>query len=251
MRRNDRLRSTLRANTYSEETLADELGVDRKTVQRWVTQGRTPHRNTAQRAANLLNVPADWLWPELEQPRSGPNPSEVIALYPHRFETPKHLWFDLIVGAQQQIDLFANASLFLPEENPEAISIIKHKATNGTKVRILMGDPDSPAMELRGREERLFDAIPARIRMALAYYRPLTDVPGIEFHLHQTSLYNSIFRFDNQMLVNQHVYGTYGYMAPILHLRSVENCDLFDTYARSFELVWSEESYPIPNRPTS
>jgi len=31
------------------------------------------------------------------------------------------------------------------------------------------------------------------------------------FHLHQTALYNSIFRYDDQMLVNQHIYGTYGY----------------------------------------
>ncbi len=156
----------------------------------------------------------------------------------------------MLVGAQQQIDLFANASLFLPEENPEAINIIKHKSENGVMVRILMGDPDSPAMELRGREERLFSAIPARIRMALAYYRPLSDVPSIEFRLHQTALYNSIFRFDNQMLVNQHIYGTYGYLAPILHLRRIEGCSFFDTYVRSFELVWQEESYPVNDRDT-
>lgn len=246
--RNDRLESSLRANTYSEELLADELGVDRKTVQRWITQGRTPHRNTAGRAAKLLNVPVDWLWPDLEQPKNGPNPSEMVALYPHRSEIPKHLWLDLIVSAQQNIDLFANASLFLPEENPESINIIKHKAANGVTVRILMGDPNSPVMELRGREERLFDAIPARIRMALAYYHPLIDAPGVEFRLHQTALYNSIFRFDDQMLVNQHIYGTYGYLAPILHLRRVEGCDFFDTYMRSFELIWVEESYAIENR---
>lgn len=58
---NDRLRSTLRANGYSEADLADELGVDPKTVQRWVTQGRVPHRTTAHRAAKLLAVPAKWL----------------------------------------------------------------------------------------------------------------------------------------------------------------------------------------------
>jgi len=245
---NDRLESSLRANTYSEELFADELGVDRKTVQRWITQGRTPHRNTAGRAAKLLNVPADWLWPDLERSKNGPNPSEMVALYPHRSETPKHLWLDLIISAQQNIDLFANASLFLPEENPESINIIKHKAANGAKVRILMGDPGSPVMALRGREERLFDAIPARIRMALAYYHPLIDAPGVEFRLHQTALYNSIFRFDDQILVNQHIYGTYGYLAPILHLRRVEGCDFFDMYMRSFELIWEEESYAIENR---
>jgi hypothetical protein len=170
---------------------------------------------------------------------------QVVAFYPHRADTPKSLWMNLLVSAQENIDLFANASLFLPEENPEAIEIIKKKATGGTKVRILLGDPDHPAMELRGREERLFEAIPGRIRMALAYYRPLVDVEGIQFRLHGTSLYNSIFRYDDQMLVNQHIYGTYGYMAPILHLRKVTGADLFDTYMKSFELIWREESYSI------
>lgn len=176
---------------------------------------------------------------------------QVVAFYPHRADTPKKLWMDLLVRAQEEVALFANASLFLPEENPEAIEILRAKAASGVRVRILLGDPDNPAMELRGREERLFEAIPGRIRMALAYYRPLVDVEGIEFRLHGTSLYNSIFRYDDQMLVNQHIYGTYGYIAPILHLRKVAGGDLFETYMKSFELVWSEDSYNIPAKETA
>lgn len=176
------------------------------------------------------------------QPR-GNVPAELVALYPHRADTPKALWLELLRGAVANIDLFANASLFLPEENPDAIAILKDKAVHGVRVRILLGDPETAAMELRGCEERLFEALVGRIKMALAYYRPLAGVDGVEFRLHGTSLYNSIFRYDDQMLVNQHIYGTYGYIAPILHLRKAPGCDLFDTYMRSFDLVWSEESY--------
>lgn len=86
------------------------------------------------------------------------------------------------------------------------------------------------------------EGIPGRVRMALAYYRPLMDVEGITFHLHRTTLYNSIYRFDDQMMVNQHAFGTYGYMAPILHLRKIDSGDLFALYERSFEMAW-EESY--------
>lgn len=174
-------------------------------------------------------------------------PHDVVALYAHRADTPNNLWLDLLVGAQENIDLFANASLFLPEDNPEAIAIIKDKACNGTRVRILLADPSAPAMELRGREERLFEGIPGRIKMAHAYYRPLIGTDGVEFKVHGTSLYNSIFRYDDQMLVNQHLYGTYGYVAPILHLRKHPSSDLFDTYMRSFELVWEEEAYDLPD----
>jgi len=239
---NDRLRSSLRSNEHTVATFGEELGVDPKTVQRWITQDRVPHRGTAIRAARLLNVPAAWLWPELDDVQRGNNSSEFVAFYPHRSETPKHLWLDLLLAAREQIDVVAYASLFLPEENPEAIQILEHKARTGTKIRIALGDPASPEVVLRGKEERLYEGLVGRVQMALAYYRALCDVPGIEFHLHRTTLYNSIFRYDDQMLVNQHVYGTYGYVAPILHLRRVEGGDLFGTYAKSYDRIW-EESY--------
>ncbi len=240
---NGRLRATLHANGYTDESFADELGVNPKTVQRWVTHDRTPHRATAYKAAKLLDVPSTWLWPALASGPANQAVNEVVAFYPHRAETPKQLWLDLLTSAKKQIDLFADAALFLPEDNPESIDIIRYKAGSGVAVRILLGDPDTPEMELRGKEERLYDALIGRIRMALAYYRPLAAVDGVAFHLHRTALYNSIFRYDDQMLVNQHIYGTYGYIAPILHLRRVEGADLFDTYMRSFEFVW-EQSYP-------
>lgn len=239
---NDRLRSTLHSKHYSTDTFAEELGVDVKTVQRWLTTSRTPHRNTAYRASKLLDVPASWLWPQLEETTTGTNSNEVVAFYPRRSETPKNLWLDMLLSARHQLWLMAYASLFLPEENPEAIELIKHKAANGVEVKIALGDPESPEAKLRGREERLYEAIPGRIRMALAYYRPLIQAEGVQFHLHRTTLYNSIFRFDDQMLINQHIYGTYGYMAPILHLRKLDGGDLFNTYVKSFDRVW-EESY--------
>jgi hypothetical protein len=83
---------------------------------------------------------------------------QVVKFYPHRSDTPKKLWMDLLVQAQEEISLFVNASLFLSEENPEAIGILGAKAASGVRVRILLGDPENPAMELREKEERLFEA---------------------------------------------------------------------------------------------
>jgi transcriptional regulator with XRE-family HTH domain len=240
---NDRLRSTLRSTGFSESALAEELGVDPKTVQRWITKGRSPHRLTATRAAKILDVPAEWLWPDLENAETGVGGGEVVHFYPHRAQVPRNVWLDLVVGAKRQIDFIAYASLFMGEENPEAIQIMKHKAASGVRIRIGLGDPDTPEIALRGREERMPEGIPGRIRMALAYYRPLVGVPSVTFNLHRTTLYNSIYRFDDQMMINQHAYGTYGYMAPILHLRKVEGADLFAMYERSFDMAWAE-SYP-------
>jgi transcriptional regulator with XRE-family HTH domain len=239
---NERLRSTLLESDYDERALADELGLDPKSVQRWVTRDITPRRTTAHRAAKLLGVPSSWLWPDLEADRESASQAEVVTLYPHRSEVPRHLWLDLLTATSRRVWLYANASLFLPEDNPESISIIRSKAEDGLEVRVLMADPDSPECTKRGVEERLFDAIPARVRMALTYYAPLAGVSGVEFRLQQETLYNSIFVYDDDMLINQHVYGMYGYMAPVLHLRRMENGDFFDMYIRSFERVWDVSS---------
>ncbi|GAA1874314.1 DUF5919 domain-containing protein [Myceligenerans crystallogenes] len=233
---NERLRTAMVTAGLSEQELADRVGVDPKTVQRWVTQERLPHRRTAIQAARALGVDVEALWPTDQS--TGQVPDELVALYPHRSAVPKTLWFDVLEQAEREIGLMAYASLFLPEENPEAIGLLRAKARDGVRVRIALGDPDSPEARLRGEEEQLYEAIPARIAMAIAYYRPLFDQAGIEFRLHRTTLYNSIFVFDDQMLINQHIYGTYGYIAPILHLQRKPGNDMFDTYARSFERVW-------------
>ncbi|MFI9561439.1 helix-turn-helix domain-containing protein [Nonomuraea endophytica] len=241
---NERLRAALLASSFTEEALAAHLGIDPKSVQRWITRDVVPRRTTAHGAAQALNAPLAYLWPELAVDPPTASEAEIVRLYPHRSATPRQLWLDLLSRASTHVWLFANASLFLPEDNPESVSMLMDKASAGLSVRIMMGDPDTPEMALRGVEEQLYDAIPGRIRMALAYYSPLIDVPGIEFRLHRTSLYNSIFRYDDEMLINQHIYGTYGYIAPILHLKRIDGGDFFDTYLRSFERVW-ESAYPI------
>ena len=241
---NERLRATLLESEYEERSLADELGLDHKSVQRWITRDITPRRTTAHRAAKLLGVSASWLWPELETDRESASHAEIVTLYPHRSEVPRHLWLDLLTGSDRRVWLYANASLFLPEDNSDSIDVIRRKAETGLDVRILMADPDSPECVKRGVEERLFDAIPARVRMGLSYYAPLADVPGVQFRLQSETLYNSIFAYDDEMLVNQHIYGMYGYMAPILHLRRMEGADFFDMYIKSFERVW-EISSPV------
>jgi hypothetical protein len=55
-----------------------------------------------------------------------------------------------------------------------------------------------------GRSEGIGDAMPAKIRNALTLYRSVAKLENVEIRLHQTVLYNSIYRADDQLLVNQH-----------------------------------------------
>lgn len=74
------------------------------------------------------------------------------------------------------------------------------------------------------------------------HYRPLASEPGIEIRTHGTTLYNSLYRADDEIMVNAHVWGVNAYAAPVWHLRSGGSGGggggMFGTYEDSFEAVW-------------
>jgi hypothetical protein len=71
------------------------------------------------------------------------------------------------------------------------------------------------------------------------HYRPLTGTPGIDVRTHGTTLYNSLHRADDQVIVNAHVFGVNAYAAPVWHLRRHGSGGMFDTYATGFDAVWA------------
>lgn len=78
----------------------------------------------------------------------------------------------------------------------------------------------------------------AKIRNALAMCRPLLSIENAEIRFHRTVLYNSIYRADDQLLVNMHLYGLPVAHAPVWHLRKVAGGEVATAYLESFELVW-------------
>jgi hypothetical protein len=62
---NLRLRTLLDSYEHSRAWFAGELGVDPKTVERWITTGRNPYPRLAHKAARLLGAQVCDLWPTL------------------------------------------------------------------------------------------------------------------------------------------------------------------------------------------
>jgi hypothetical protein len=239
---NERLRDALATAGLTTMDAAETVGVDAKTVERWVTQGRTPYARHRGKLAALVELSESYLWPTAVPPERQAKiaESEIVAAYPHRRTIPTGLWDELLDRASDRIDVLVHAGQFLAEQH-DVVSLLGEKARAGVTVRVNFGRPGSEAVELRSEEEGLGpDVLAARIRYGLAAYRPLREVAGVEFRFHETTLYNSIFRFDEQMIVNMHVYGVAGAHAPALHLRKLGPGDLFDTYARSFVDVWNK-----------
>jgi hypothetical protein len=105
---------------------------------------------------------------------------------------------------------------------------------------MLLGDPSSALVAQRGEEEGIGPTtVSAKVRNALSFLRPLATEGLIEVRLHDTTLYNSIYRFDTHMLVNGHVWGANAYGSPVLHLRQVQGGSLFGGYAKSLDAVWA------------
>jgi hypothetical protein len=236
---NDRLRTALMAHGLLVEHVAAQVRVDPKTVQRWLA-GRTPHTRHRWAVAALVGEDEGYLWPTAASPRApSSTQAELLALYSHRSDIPVGLWHELLEQAQHEIAILVYAAPFLPEQHLDLIDLLRAKATGGGRIRIALGDPNSYKLLERGAEEQFGIGIQDRVHLALRHYAPLQDCPGVEVHVHGTTLYNSIYRFDDRMLVNTHVWGLSAYSAPVLHLRRLGAGGVFDTYARSFEAVWA------------
>jgi lambda repressor-like predicted transcriptional regulator len=242
---NERLRAALLERGVSIAELATAIEVDPKTVERWITKGRAPYRKHRYAVAAHLGMDEGYLWPEAltrEQVASA-SESEIVTVYPHRWAVPRDAWGRLFAQAQHEIGILVYSGLFLADD-AGIVRMLGEKAGAGARVRILLGDPDSDEVAQRGADEGIDDGMAAKIRNVLVLYRPIRWLDGVEIRLHRTVLYNSIYRGDDQLLVNTHVYGTPAGNAPVLHLRKVVGGDMVSTYVDSFERVW-EQARPV------
>jgi hypothetical protein len=192
--------------------------------------------------ACALKADENYLWPgSVDESRTmSASREELVTLYCHRGAVPRDLWLGMVNQAEESVDLLAYAALFLWDSSPELAALLAGRARDGTRVRLLVGDPQGDAVRRRGEEEAIGDGLAARIRLALTYLRELIDTPGVELRFHDTALYNSIFRFDNDVLVNTHVYGAPAAHSPVIHYRRLAGGRLFSHYLTSFERVWAE-----------
>ncbi|MDA0632240.1 XRE family transcriptional regulator [Nonomuraea sp. MCN248] len=234
---NDNLRYALAAARLSATDVAAALAVDPKTVARWL-QGRIPYPRHRWAVADLLHVDEADLWPEVA-PRHQALVEGVKAIYPHRWTVPQTVWRNHFSAARREIGILAYSALFLAEDRA-ALDILTARAKADVKVRILLGDPEGEAVAQRGADEGIgTEVMTARVKNALALYRPLLDVQGVEIRLHRTVLYNSVYQADDELLVNTHAYGTPAANAPVMHLMGGNEEGPAATYLTSMIRIWA------------
>jgi len=241
---NDRLRLAMASASIEPESLARKVGVDPKTVQRWLG-GRLPHPRHRWKICDILGHSEQYIWPQVVLGVSGIlHTSEIVSAYAHRADAPSQLWTGMLEGARRNMDLLGYSMSFFPEQHSQLAQTLEEKCASGLNVRIALADPESAEVASRDDLEKLGGTLPARIRATVVHLESLFSNTGVEVRFHSVPLYNAVYRFDDQMLVTPYLYRLRGYQHPLLHIKRLGSAGIFEAYAQQFEAIWTE-SRPV------
>jgi len=182
------------------------VGADMKTVQRWLYDGRVPHRKTAARVGQLLGVDPEWLWPTMGVPMSS---ADLICVYTDIGDVPARMLQHMADTARESIDIATASVPVLPGEG--VAESLAHQVKAGVTVRLCL----SPAIT----SPTALDSILLRRSRHLG-------MPAI-------------FRFDAVMLVwLAGAAPVTPSLGPVLRLARIEDHGLFNLYETIFEALW-------------
>ena len=87
---NERLRSAIGGAGLTFHDLSEQVAVDPKTIERWVTKERVPHRRHRLQVAAILGQDDQFLWPTtVSDPRThSASADEFVAIYGNRGSVP-------------------------------------------------------------------------------------------------------------------------------------------------------------------
>ena len=236
------LRQAMADAQMTELALARRIGVDEKTVGRWVSRDdRIPHPRHRWAASEALGADEAVLWPEAIRAavKTGPD-REVAAVYPYRSSCPASLWRRLITAAATEITLAGYTSYFLWIEQPNLGAALRRKAERGCKVRFLIGDPDSEVTRQREQIEATPLTVSTRIAVTLEQLDRLRGTEGIEARFSDRHIAMSVFTFDDDMIVTPHLANLMGHDSPAFHLHRQQDDGVFDRFTMHVSELWDQ-----------
>lgn len=227
------LRQAMADAQMTEQSLARRVGVDEKTVSRWVAQdGRIPHPRHRWAACEALGADEAMIWPDAvrEAVKTGPD-REIAAVYPYRSAVPAALWRKLITAATADITIAGYTGYFLWIEQPNLARTLRRKAGQGCRIRFLIGDPASEVTRRREQQEGTSLTVSTRIAVTLEQLERLRDADGMQARFSDRHIAMSVFAFDHDMIVTPHLANLVGHDSPAFHFRRRQDDGVFDRFA--------------------
>ena len=222
------LRRALVSAGLGEEAVAARLGVDPKTVRRWL-EGRLPFRRHRWELAAMLGADDDDLWPELRSRRG--RPGEIVAVYPRCEDLFADAWIGLLRSASTRIGVLADGRNVL-ERQFGVRGVLLQKADAGTEVRLCLGDAGDRSA---GEGNVPPDGCGGD---AFGWLAALAG-HGVQVRWHHGEPYERMAVADEELLVVQRVWGVPAERRPVLRLQQRGGSGLFAQYAEAFERAWA------------
>lgn len=164
--------------------------------------------------------------------------SVAVSAYTMRSDVPQTVWRELFHDATESIDILVYCGTFLFDAVAKFSKALTHAAKiNDVRVRILIGDPACRAVKVRGIEEAIVGSLADRCEMTLKRFRDI-DPANIDIRLHDSTLYMSMFRADDTLIANHHLYGSPASDNPCFVIEGDQHPDLWTSYHDAFERVW-------------
>jgi transcriptional regulator with XRE-family HTH domain len=250
---NDRLRAALQNASIDAEQLADAVGVDYKTVQRWVS-GRQPRGRYRAAVAAALGVSERELWPEAAvEPKDGGGRMELVGAFARSDDVLAPDWKTAITEAGERIDLL-DYTLIRILGTPGIRDVLSAKAKAGCQIRLLISYATRARLAQDIPLNTPYDDDPpaamAEIARSRAIINQLTEHDNIQARKFAAMRFNTIVRTDQRMLVTLHLWGVNGQQAPVIHLKALDHPGLFDQFAQHYEHIWQHASHPIDHEPS-
>jgi Domain of unknown function (DUF5919) len=239
---NTALRQAMSNARMNEQTLARHVGVDVKTIGRWVAQDdRLPHPRHRWAACEALGVDESVLWPDAIRAavKTGPD-REIAAVYPYRSACPASLWRKLITSATREMTFAGYTNYFLWIEQSNLGAALSRKAGQGCRIRFLIGDPGSEVTRQREEVEATPLTVSTRIAVTLEQLDRLRGTEGIEARFSDRHIALSVFTFDDDMIVTPHLANLVGHDSPAFHLHRHQDDGVFDRFAMHVNALWSD-----------
>lgn len=272
-------RSNLRAITshtgIEPEQLADTVGVDIKTVERWLT-GRIPYARHRRAVARALNSTEHELWPDTATapptapPEPQPDPEtdagDVVSSHARADDPGVPDPVAVITRAEHRIELLGDllTDLF---SRPGLTELLDAKAAAGCQIRLFLLDPEFVRQTVLAERppnlpEPPYWKNPAVLgslhaQRAHGYIDDLLHHPTVQGYHHPLIGGNAIIRADDRMLVYLALPWCGATHYPVLHLHRRGPDGLFDRYITlldqtlkhsSVELVSDPDRYPHPDQ---
>ena len=242
---NERLRVAMLRTGTTTGDLALSCGVDIKTVERWLSLGRVPHRANRWDAARHLSTDETWLWPQAAPPSRDTAAAadlirmEISAVYPTQAEASREIREH--AATAERIDILAVRGLGLLGLNDSALRGPLTGRSSPVRVRVLLLDPDSPAVAIRADETgESPESFGAGIRMSLARLAELQDHPVVKL---EAAVYSSLpvwrmLAFDSTLFLSAFTPRAEGARSGMYRLTAVSDSVLHAGMTRQFEDMW-------------